>query len=199
MAAGLLDAGQTHGAEDFGRDGPHPPGCLALAVLGGWSITEADWAVLRLTDAAIHRMTSAGITCRAGSMKAVFNDMQDPSSGLDGATVHDRGDLSTLLESVLDRKPFGCELEGENGYKLTLGIGKEVCFVQHGPSNGDPPYLLALGPQDFWKHECADFLVGDTPSPIPQRFCLPFEMAIDIVAYFLETGERCPAVCWEEI
>ena len=40
--------------------------------------------------------------------------------------------------------------------------------------------------------------VGDTPTPIPQRFCLPLETVKQIAAYFIETGERWPGVSWEE-
>lgn len=132
-------------------------------------------------------------------MKAVFTDLQDHSSPLNGATVHDRNELFAVLNSVRDREPFGCELVGENGYKLTLGIGKDVGFVQHSPSDGDTPYLLALAPEKHCDQDYVEFLVGDTPTPIPQRFCLPFETVKGIAAYFIETGERNPAVSWEEI
>jgi hypothetical protein len=130
-------------------------------------------------------------------MKAVFNDLQDYSSELDGATVHNRSELFRILDGARDRNPFGCELLGENDYKLTLGIGKHVGFVQHGRSDGDTPYLVAVSPSEY--EVDAEFLVGDTPSPIPRRFCLPFEIVKEIAAYFIESGERSPAVAWEEI
>jgi hypothetical protein len=136
-------------------------------------------------------------------MKAAFNDMQDHSSSLDGAAVHDRQELFAVLDNARDREPFGCELEGENGYKLTLGVGKDVGFVQHGRADGradgDTPYMVAVAPENYWHQEYAKFLVADTPTPIPQRFCLPFEMVKQIAAYFIETGERSPAFSWEEI
>jgi Immunity protein Imm1 len=132
-------------------------------------------------------------------MKAVFNDLQDHSSALDGAVVHNREGLFALLDSVRNREQFGCELVGENGYKLTLGIGNKVGFVQHSPSDGDTPYLLALAPEKHCDQEYAEFLVGDTPTPIPGRFCLPLDKVKDIAAYFVETGGRSPVVSWEEI
>jgi hypothetical protein len=132
-------------------------------------------------------------------MKAVFNDMQDHSSPLDGATVHDRKELFALMDTAGDREPFGCELVGENGYKLTLGIGKDIGFVQHSPADGDTPYLLAVAPEKCCQQEHVEFLVGDTPTPIPQRFCLPFEAVKGIAAYFIETGERSRAFSWEEV
>jgi hypothetical protein len=132
-------------------------------------------------------------------MNAVFKDMQDHSSRLDGATVHDRKELFALLDSIRDRQPFGCELVGENDYKLTLGIGEHIGFVQHSPADGDTPYLLAVAPEKCCEQEYVEFLVGDTPTPIPQRFFLPFEAVKRIAAYFIETGERSPAFSWEEI
>ena len=132
-------------------------------------------------------------------MKAVFNDMQNHSSNLHGVAVHDRRELFAVFDGAWGREPFGCELEGENGYKLTLGISKDVGFVQHGRADGDVPYLLAVAPENYWHKEYAEFLVGDTPTPIPQRFCLPFELVKQIAAYFVETGERSPAFIWEEI
>jgi hypothetical protein len=47
--------------------------------------------------------------------------------------------------------------------------------------------------------EFFEFLIGDTPSPVPSRFCPPFDTLKDIAAYFQMTGERSPAVSWEEI
>jgi hypothetical protein len=132
-------------------------------------------------------------------MRAVFNDMQDHSSPLDGETVQDRQKLFALLDIAPDREPFICELVGENGYKLTLGIGNAVGFVQHSPSSGDVPYLVAVGPERDKEQECAEFFAGDTATPVPLRYCLPFPMVKEIAGYFIETGERSPAVAWEEI
>jgi hypothetical protein len=132
-------------------------------------------------------------------MNAIFKDLQDHSSRLNGAAVHNRHELFAVLESARDREPFGCELEGENGYKLTLGIGKHVGFVQHGSVDGDTPYLVAVAAVTHWHHDYAEFLVGDTPTPIPQRFCLPFEMVKEIAAHFVETGQRSPTLAWEEL
>jgi len=132
-------------------------------------------------------------------MKAIFNDLQDPTSHLHGVTVHDCDELFALLDSARNRKLFVCELVGENGYKLTLGIGKDFGFVQHSAADGDAPYLLAVAPDKCCELEYIEFLAGNTPTPIPQRFCLPFEAVKEIAAYFIETGQRSPAFAWEEI
>jgi immunity protein Imm1 of predicted polymorphic toxin system len=137
-------------------------------------------------------------------MKAVFNDLQDYSSPLDGAVVQNQKELFAVLENARDREPFACELVGENGYMLTLGIGKEVGSVQYSPSNYDPPYLLALAPgyhagEGEGEEECVEFLCGNTPTPFYKRHILPFETVKQIAAYFVETGERSPEVSWEEV
>jgi hypothetical protein len=137
--------------------------------------------------------------CRGKHMNAVFNDFQEPCSPLDGATVRNREELFELLDSLRNRAPFVGELVGDNGYKLLLGIGPEVGSVQHSPSDGDVPYLMAVAVDDHCKDEYVEFLCGDTPSPISKRYCLPFESVKEIAAHFLETGERSPAVRWEEI
>jgi hypothetical protein len=69
-------------------------------------------------------------------MKAVFNDLQDYSSSLDGVAVSNRQELFAVLDNARDREPFACELEGENGYKLTLGVAKDKGFVQHSRTDG---------------------------------------------------------------
>jgi Immunity protein Imm1 len=132
-------------------------------------------------------------------MKAVFSDMQDYSTSLDGATVRDRNELFAVMDSARDREPFVCELEGENGYKLMLGIGKDVGCVQYSPIDGDIPYLMALAPGNHYEGEYIEFLMGNTPSSIPRRNCLPLEMVKEIAAYFIETGGRWSAVSWEEV
>jgi len=132
-------------------------------------------------------------------MKAVFNDLQEPLSPLDGAPVCDRKGLITLLDDARNRKPFGCELVGENGYKLTLGISNEIGFVQHSRADGEPPYLVAFTAERCCDQERCEFLIGGTPTPIGQRFCLPIRAVKEIAAHFIELGERSQAYSWEEI
>jgi hypothetical protein len=55
-------------------------------------------------------------------MKAVFTAMEEHSSPLDGATVHNKREVMAVLNGARGREPFGCELEGDDGFRLTLGI-----------------------------------------------------------------------------
>jgi hypothetical protein len=43
------------------------------------------------------------------------------------------------------------------------------------------------------------FLVGDTTTPVPMRYALPFSLVKEVAVYFLQSGERSPSVSWEEI
>jgi hypothetical protein len=132
-------------------------------------------------------------------MKAVFNDLQEHSSSIDGAAVRNRLELFSVLDGAREREPFVCELQGENGYKLTLGLGSDCGFVQHCRVDGAEPYLLAVAEMGARGAESVEFLCGDTPSPVPGRNVLPFDELMEVAAHFVETGERSPRVLWEEI
>jgi hypothetical protein len=132
-------------------------------------------------------------------VNTTFNHEQDHSGVLDGVTIHDANELFTLLDSFKGREPFVGELVGENGYMLKLGIGSDLGCVQYSPSDGDVPYLMAVAPGVHSDDEFVDFLIGNTPTSIPKRNCLPFEVVKKIAAYFIETGERSSSVSWEEV
>jgi hypothetical protein len=69
-------------------------------------------------------------------------EIENPS---DGMFVSDENELSLLLGGLLRRPPFVIRLVGTNGYEVGVGVGNPG-FVQHLPSNGDPPCLVAVGP-----------------------------------------------------
>jgi hypothetical protein len=129
-------------------------------------------------------------------MIARFFDRQDP---LNGSIVRDESHWSEMLNELQGRKPFFCELLGENGYKILVGIGKPSSCVQYSSVDGSPPYLMAVGPVPESSTGHFEFLMTNTLTPVPSRYCVPSETMKEIVAYFLRTGERCPAVSWEEI
>ncbi|MGO9005588.1 MAG: Imm1 family immunity protein [Beijerinckiaceae bacterium] len=95
--------------------------------------------------------------------------------------------------------PFFCELEGENGYKLLVGIGGDIGCTQYSREDGNPPYWMATTPATKNKQGAVDFLIADMATPVPARYCLPFDAVKDIILYFQNTGLRNPAVDWEEI
>ena len=132
-------------------------------------------------------------------MHAAFHDIKDKHIGLCGSRVRNEQELDALLQSFKDRRPFLFELVGENGTSLLIGYGPDMCCVQHSTSDGEPPYLMALSDETMENEPFVDFLTGNTPTPIPRRFCLPIDRVQKIVQYFLSHGEKSSAVEWEEI
>jgi hypothetical protein len=127
-----------------------------------------------------------------------FADKQDRDNPLNGSKIADDTRLSELLESLRNRKPFFLELSGDHGYKILIGLGGSMGCVQFSRTDGDPPYLMAIGTgtnsaQHF------EFLAGNTSSSVPPRFILPFETVKEIAVTFQKTGARSRAVFWEEI
>ena len=71
-------------------------------------------------------------------------DLQDSASHWNGSFIEDAVSLTRLLEDSKERRPFFLELEGTNGYKLTIGIGGPLGCVQFSSIDGEPPYLVAV-------------------------------------------------------
>ncbi|HKF22887.1 MAG TPA: Imm1 family immunity protein [Candidatus Angelobacter sp.] len=133
-------------------------------------------------------------------MTVRFLDLEESSNPLNGTRIDDKGELLKLLDGLRGRHPFLCQLAGDNGYMLMMGIGGPVGCVQHSPTNGDTPYLLAVSNAERdTDGEDVEFLAGGTPTPISPRNGFPFESVKQIAVYFLETGNRMPSISWEEI
>jgi hypothetical protein len=152
-------------------------------------------------------------------MRVEFQDMQASSNPLNGSKIDSASELVKLLEQLRHRDPFGLELVGENGFRLTICLAETYGVVQHEATSGDPPYLMAVAPGSSpipqsvgvnchsiaFRADTAKgvksptFLVGGTPTPIPIRYCLPYELVKDIAIHFLQSGDREPRVIWESI
>jgi hypothetical protein len=110
------------------------------------------------------------------------------------------------------------QLLGEKGYSLVVLLAQNSGALEYRATNGDLPYLQALTPSapvlatrqagnPYAAAASADrlgglgveFLVGGTPTRVPSRYILPYELLRNGVIYFLETGERTPDLAWEEI
>ena len=129
-----------------------------------------------------------------------FFDAQESSNELNGKKIDDGPQLLALLSKLRHRTPFICELRGENGFKLSLGLGEASGFVQFSASDGRAPYWVAVAPgeQDI-STEAGEFLIGGTATPILRRYCMDSERQNGIVVHFLRTGQRSPSVIWEEV
>jgi len=131
-------------------------------------------------------------------MKLTFFDREDEANKLQGTVVQDGASLLRIFDAVRNRWPFICELVGQNGFRLHVGVGANG-FVQYSSCDGSPPYLVALAPRPEQRDKEIEFLCGGTPTPIPDRNCMPFESVREIAGYFLQTGRAHPAFSWEEV
>lgn len=152
-------------------------------------------------------------------MKLKFLDMQEEDNPLNGALIDSEEELVRILEQLRHRQPFGLKLNGENGFTLDICLARELGSLQHSANTGETPYLVAVAPGSPpipstgevspYALECMadeqsgvepiEFLVGGTPTPIPTRYCLPYELVRDIAVCFLKSGERDSRVVWESI
>lgn len=133
-------------------------------------------------------------------MTSQFFDMQDTENPLNGTSVRSSSELQSLLEGVTDREPFFAELVAENGFKLLLGIGPSEACVQFSLTDGSPPYLMAVARDAPSTAEGeVEFLIGDTATPVPKRFSLPYKTMVDVAACFVDSGERYTGVAWEDV
>lgn len=79
-------------------------------------------------------------------MRVVLHNFQDGAKDpFDGIQVDSADRLCEILDQFQSRDPFILELEGDNGFRLTVGIGGTVSCIQYSSSDGEPPYLVAVG------------------------------------------------------
>ena len=130
-------------------------------------------------------------------MIAQFFDRQDTANPMNGTMLDNSDELRKMLSELRSRQPFFAELIGENGYKLLLGIGFSDSCVQHSSADGSAPYLMAVAVEA--REGEVEFLIADTASPVPMRYCLSYETMVEIATHFLNSGERYPTVDWEEL
>jgi hypothetical protein len=58
---------------------------------------------------------------------------------------------------------------------------------------------MAVALRPFAARESVEFLAGNTPTPVPSRYILPFEKIKEIAREFRNTGTRSADLTWEEI
>jgi hypothetical protein len=132
-------------------------------------------------------------------MVVEFFDRQEDDNPLNGSKIATSVALSRTIDQLRNRRPFFFELLGENGYKLLIGVGKHVGCVQYSACDGNPPYLVATTGREMENNTYIEFLAGNTPTPIPRHYCVPFDVMKRIAALFMETGLRDTSIQWEEV
>jgi hypothetical protein len=132
-------------------------------------------------------------------MTVVFQDLQEVNNPLNGRQLKSAASMAELWYDLGGRKPFLFELRGDNGFMLTVGYAGDTGSVQYSSCDGSRPYLLATSDESMEDSTYVEFLAGNTPTPIPRRFCLPIGLLAGIFREFVERGERSGSLAWEEI
>jgi hypothetical protein len=135
-------------------------------------------------------------------MRWTFLDEQDDANTHNGITLYAASDLTALYESIRDRPPFFFSLVHEGGARLLVGFGRhDVGCIQYTTPGDASVHLVAVGdisaPVDG--PIGAEFLCGDTPTPIVKRYCVPFNDVVRFVGNIVDTGMLAKDVTWEEI
>lgn len=132
-------------------------------------------------------------------MQVEFLDLRTRPDPEQKIFLQDKKSLEKFLQTLQQRDAFIFDLIGDNGFKLGIGLDKNIGCVQFSPANGMPPYLMAIGNPNAPENIDHEFVMGGTATPVQGRYLLPFESVKDIACYFVETGDRSPAVNWDEI
>ncbi|PHR87369.1 MAG: hypothetical protein COA78_37200 [Blastopirellula sp.] len=133
-------------------------------------------------------------------MNIEFHDREERNNPLSGQSFSSTDEVAALMDKLRTKPPFFCELIGDNGYNLMIGIGGDVGCVQYSARDGLPPYLMATAfSGNKSEGEYMEFLTGGTLTPVERRYCMPFNIVSEIVADFVRSGLASSAVEWEEI
>jgi hypothetical protein len=135
-------------------------------------------------------------------MRVILHNFQDGARDpFDGVQVDSAEKLRDILDQLQLRDPFILELGGDNGYRLTVGVGGPVSCIQFASSDGEPPYLVAVAKTREPSIDAASyvFLCGDQDTEIPNNHCVPFNVLRSVASHFIDTGERSQEVDWVEV
>jgi hypothetical protein len=135
-------------------------------------------------------------------MSVTLHDFQEGANDpFHDVQVDNPEELRNILDQLQRRDPFILELEGDNGYRLTVGIGGPVSCIQHCSNDGEPPYLVAVMKDRRQIENDGEqiFLCGGQDTPIRSSHCVPFEVLKSVASHFLEFGSRSSEVDWVEV
>ena len=132
-------------------------------------------------------------------MSAKFFDLHDENNPDNGAELFDGSGVRALLSRNSSSQAFFAELISDHQTRLLIGLGLKIGCVQFSDLTGDPPYLVANLESEKMRSGITEFSIGNEPTEVELRLCIPFAALLDVAAYFVETGQRSPIVSWEEI
>lgn len=132
-------------------------------------------------------------------MKTIFTDLESELNPLNGTEFDGEFHLEELSRLSRSRGPFLCELEAENGFRITFGVGPDFGCVQYQSNSGEPPYLMARAANVPRRDHEVEFACGGTATPVADSFILTIPELHAIVRHFVLTGERLAICEWDEI
>lgn len=132
-------------------------------------------------------------------MSAKFFDLHNDSNPDNGTELLDGLGTKALLVRNAKNPPFVAELLSDHQTKLMIGLGPEICSAQFSAADDEPPYLVAKIQSKKNLIGITEFIIGNEPSEIELRLCIPLAVLLELAAHFVETGQRSQAVSWEEI
>ena len=117
-----------------------------------------------------------------------------------GTDILSQKQLLELIDYLATGLPAIYELRSENGFVLSMGIGRPFGCAQYVHQNWNPPYLVATTAEARQRGGGeVDFIYWDELTPMPMRRCVPLELIKKVAVHFLNTGERSDTVEWESI
>lgn len=115
------------------------------------------------------------------------------------------------VDQVLDRvnevrrsSDPNIDLVTSAGDRLSVSLRDQLGLVRFSQQSLEPPYLSARRSESERSQGPApqsayfEFLIGDTPTPVPVDRCLPLEKVKRIVEFFSQYGELPSWVDWVE-
>lgn len=132
-------------------------------------------------------------------MSAKFFDLHNDGNPENGTELTNGLQAKALLARIAINPPFVAELVSDHETKLMIGLGPEIGSVQFCTADDEPPYFMAKLESQNMRSGITEFIIGNEPSEIELRLCIPLSVLLEVAAYFVETGQRSSIVSWEEI
>lgn len=124
---------------------------------------------------------------------------QDKFDPMNSQVVTGAAELTELFAGRRNRPPFIAELSADNGFQIVFGLGSDFCCAEYARADGDLPYLMAVSANPRLNVGDVEFLAANTLTPIAAQYILTFDELMEIVVYFLMTGERSDAFSWKQV
>lgn len=127
----------------------------------------------------------------------LFHDYQDAANPNNGASIDLQDAFKVMRSSLTTRPPFMCALSSTMGVAL-IGVAADGGCVQFSPSE-EGPYAMLLGDRATSGDGERSFLVGGTPTPIPERYMMSWPRLSDVASHLLLHGLANAPFPWEAV